>query len=161
MDIAEMTRDLEIALLTSEGVITSEIEELMNKIEKDKNIDKTLSWLLKKYESAEALVKTRKEKLDLVKNKVETATNSVEYWKKQIDFVLSQNKLENITVDEYDLSYRLSKAVEIYNDELIPKDFINTKIQETFDKIRIKKALEDGSDVPGAVLKTNKNLQIK
>ena len=41
------------------------------------------------------------------------------------------------------------------------KEYIKEKIELTPDKNAIKKAIESGSDIPGALLVTKQNLQIK
>lgn len=61
-----------------------------------------------------------------------------------------------------DLFFRPSKFVQITDDSLIPEEYLIVKDPETsISKAMIKKAIEAGKAVPGAELKTNKNLTIR
>lgn len=61
----------------------------------------------------------------------------------------------------YKLSLRKSESVVIESQELIPKDYLTSKVVTTVDKTKIKKAIKDGLKVAGASVKESKNLQIK
>ena len=157
----DLRRELEIQLLASEGVITPEIENLLDEVMKSDHVDRTLKWLLGKYELTESLIETRKEKKSLIENKLKSSQNALLYWKNKIDTVLKDNKLKNISVDEYDLSYTKSESVEIFDENLIPKEYIKETTTTSPDKVKIKNAIKQDVIVPGAILKENNNLQIK
>jgi len=59
------------------------------------------------------------------------------------------------------ISIRTSKSVEITDLNEIPKEYIKEKIEINPDKTRIKKAIEQGEIISGALLVTKSNLQIK
>lgn len=157
----DLKRELEIQLLASEGVITPEIEKLLDEAMKSDHVDRTLKWLLGKYELTGSLIETRKEKKDLIETKLKSAQNALLYWKNKIDIVLKDNKLKNISVEEYDLYYSKSESVEILDENLIPKEYIKETTTTSPDKVKIKNAIKQDVVVPGAILKENNNLQIK
>lgn len=54
-----------------------------------------------------------------------------------------------------------AESVEIYDESLIDKKFIKTKVEETISKTDIKNAIKNGEEVQGARLVRNTRLAIK
>lgn len=54
-----------------------------------------------------------------------------------------------------------AESVEIYDETLIDKKFIKTKVEETISKTDIKNAIKKGEEVQGARLVRNTRLAIK
>lgn len=54
-----------------------------------------------------------------------------------------------------------AESVEIYDESLIDKKFIKTKVEETISKTDIKNAIKNGEEVQGARLIRNTRLAIK
>jgi DNA repair exonuclease SbcCD ATPase subunit len=52
-------------------------------------------------------------------------------------------------------------SLDVFDPNLIPKDFIKIDVVEEIDKARVKEALKNGLDVPGAKLKSGTTLIIK
>ena len=59
------------------------------------------------------------------------------------------------------ISYRRSEKVEVLDEKLIPKAYINKKVELKPDLTAIKEAIKNGKKVKGAELVSNLNLQIK
>ena len=74
---------------------------------------------------------------------------------------LAVDHFGNFETGLHKISNRISKSVEVTDSNLLPKEYIKEKIELTPDKNAIKKAIESGSDIPGALLVTKSNLQIK
>jgi hypothetical protein len=72
--------------------------------------------------------------------------------------VFGQDKVENATMR---LSLRHTTATEVDDIDQIPAEFKTTKVEVVADKTAIKKAIQQGEDVPGAHLVENVSLQIK
>lgn len=72
--------------------------------------------------------------------------------------VFSQDKVENATMR---LSLRHSTATEVDDLDQLPSEYKTTKVEVVADKTAIKKAIQQGEDVPGAHLVENVSLQIK
>lgn len=70
----------------------------------------------------------------------------------------SRPKIETPSVR---LFLRHSTATEIDDLEKVPNLYKTTKVEQVADKTAIKKAIQDGVDVPGAHLIDNVSLQIK
>jgi hypothetical protein len=161
MNANTLQQEIEVLLLMSEGEITPEIDDLMKLQLKAENLEQNIAWLLVKYEINESLLKSRTDRLETVKKKVETAKRSSEYWKNKIAEELVRNDLPSLKLKEYDLFFRKSESVQIYSEEDIPTKFIKEKIEKSPDKIAIKDAIKAGETVPGAQLDIKENLQIK
>lgn len=113
------------------------IKDLENDID---SIDKEIARL-------NAFKKSRSKTADRLK---ETLSNAMQLF--QIE------KLESPTLK---ISFRKSESVEVENADLVDAKFTNSKLVTTVDKTKIKDAIKAGETVIGAVLKQNKNLQIK
>lgn len=72
--------------------------------------------------------------------------------------VLDHPKVESPSVR---LFLRHTTATEVDDVTKLPDEFVTTKIEDVPDKAAIKKALQEGRDVPGAHLVENVSLQIK
>jgi hypothetical protein len=72
--------------------------------------------------------------------------------------VFGQEKVENGTLR---LSLRRTTATEVDDLDQVPQFFKTTKVETVADKTAIKKAIQDGIEVPGAHLVENVSLQIK
>lgn len=80
---------------------------------------------------------------------------------KQIDYLLKLFKIEKMQTEINELSYRKSEAVVFTDEEVIPAEYKKEKITISVDKAEIKKALKAWTEVPGAMIETRQNLQIK
>lgn len=80
---------------------------------------------------------------------------------KQIDYLLKLFKIEKMQTEINELSYRKSEAVVFTDEEAIPAEYKKEKIMISVDKTEIKKALKAWTEVPGAIIETRQNLQIK
>lgn len=72
--------------------------------------------------------------------------------------VFGHDKVENATMR---LSLRHSTATEVDDLDQLPAEYKTTKVEVVADKTAIKKAIQEGEDVPGAHLVENVSLQIK
>ena len=72
--------------------------------------------------------------------------------------VFGHDKVENATMR---LSLRHSTATEVDDLDQLPAEYKTTKVEVVADKTAIKKAIQQGEDVPGAHLVENVSLQIK
>ena len=80
---------------------------------------------------------------------------------KQIDYLLKLFQIEKMQTEINELSYRKSEAVIFTDEEAIPAEYKKEKLTISVDKTEIKKAIKAWTEVPGAVIETRQNLQIK
>jgi hypothetical protein len=67
----------------------------------------------------------------------------------------------NFETGLHKISNRISKSVEVTDYNQLPKEYLKEKIEISADKTAIKKAIESGVNISGALLVTKSNLQIK
>ena len=87
--------------------------------------------------------------------------NNAKYIKSRLE-----NSLLNLGIMKFDnpkfvIGFRKSVKVEIKDENLIPKEFMKTKISVEPSKKEIADALKNGQDVAGAYLMESQNIQIK
>ena len=114
-------------------------------------------------QNIEADAKALKEAEDRIKSRRIIIENKVKRLNEYVRFNLDQSGIPKIERPEFRLSLRKGvEVVEIKDESIVPKDFINTKIIKSVDKKSAAKALKDGQQIPGLSLKRNKpNLVIK
>ena len=59
------------------------------------------------------------------------------------------------------VSFRKSESVNIIDIDALPKEYITVKTTEMPDKTAIKRAIKEGTEITGAELVINQNLQIR
>jgi hypothetical protein len=74
---------------------------------------------------------------------------------------MTENNEKEISSPRYCAKIRDSKATEIYDDKILPPEYIVGKTTYAPDKTAIKKAIEAGQDVAGARIVINHNLKLE
>ncbi len=74
---------------------------------------------------------------------------------------MTENNEKEISSPRYCAKIRDSKATEIYDDKILPPEFIVGKTTYAPDKTAIKKAIEAGNEVAGARIVINHNLKLE
>ena len=93
----------------------------------------------------------------LKKHHDRTAQNLKSY----LSYNLHKMGKDKLETEKFRLSFRKSESVEIVDGSLISDEYKSIKMVEVVDKMEIKKAIKEGKEVKGAILKTTNNLQIK
>lgn len=74
---------------------------------------------------------------------------------------MMENNEKELSSARYCAKIRNSKATEVYDESIIPSDYLIEKTTYAPDKKAIKEAIESGKEVAGAMIITNHNLQIE
>lgn len=109
---------------------------------------------------------------DLILNGVDNEIKRLQAFKKSIKtkkdgclkyvkWVMEKDDIKKLETPIGNFSFRKSESIKIIDDKLIPEEFMKEKTTVTPDKIAIKKALNNGETIQGAVVEYNNNLQIK
>ena len=126
-------------------------------LERDQKLDNIGAYI----KNLDAEAKAIKDEMDALKKRLDSKKNKIERLKAYVaDDLMAHGdaKKESARVV---FSFRKSKAVEITDETLLPKDFIITKTETKPDKVEIKHAIDAGKEVPGAELVERQSLQIK
>ena len=105
-----------------------------------------------------AAAKAEKERLADLQKFYENTYNRLDNALKTAMVATGHDKVETPTMR---LSLRHSTATEVDDLDQLPAEFKTTKVEVVADKTAIKKAIQQGEDVPGAHLVENVSLQIK
>ena len=105
-----------------------------------------------------AAAKAEKERLAALQKFYENTCNRLDNALKTAMVATGHDKVETPTMR---LSLRHSTATEVDDLDAIPDEYKTTKVEVVADKAAIKKAIQQGEDVPGAHLVENVSLQIK
>lgn len=103
----------------------------------------------------------REQKERYAKRLQETMDNVIKHRINNIDEDFDGCNKWKIDDPKVRLSFRRSEKVEIINPDVIPKAYINKKVELKPDLNAIKEAIKNGKKVKGAELVNNLNLQIK
>jgi hypothetical protein len=104
------------------------------------------------------MLKAEKERIDKY---LQREIKSRDYLKRVLLASMQIRDITKINNLSLKISIRESSAVDVLNIAQLDEKFLNKKETITPDKVGIKKAIEQGEVVEGAVLVTNYNLQIK
>lgn len=142
------------------GELTPEIEELLNANTEALQLKASnIAFVVRKMALEEDNINSEIERL---KAMLKSKTNSKERLRGYLKSNMEQIGVTEIRCDLITIRLQNSKSsIEILDKGLIPKKFLNRKIDYTPDKNAIKEALESGAKVKGAELKENKSLVIK
>ena len=156
-DIKERYRELAEKLCEQGGEGTEEDFAELDGIDKDfTEKANNYAGVIKELEAeSKALKDAEKSFKERAERKAKTAEKLRERLKSAME-LMDKEKVETINAV---ISFRRSQSVEIVSAEEIPEAFIKASYE--VDKAAIKEAMKKGENVAGAVLKENKNLQIK
>lgn len=166
-NLTEQGSKLEEMIENSINWETGEVDENYDKlIELKKEINalvvnkgKDLIYVLRKQDNyAEAIDEEIKRLQALKKSYAKKKENLSNY----IKMCMIANNIKAIETSVGKLSVvNNAESVEIYDENLIDKKFIKTKVEETISKTDIKNAIKNGEEVQGARLVRNTRLAIK
>lgn len=141
----------------NDGELTPEILERIQFVE-ERFDEKAANYALviKTYEDNSDILAKEIKRLQELKKREDS---KVELLKQRIKEAMIQFGLEKVETPMMKISFRKSTAVEILDENAIEAKY--SKFSTTPDKVAIKKALEAGEQVLGAVLVENQNIQIK
>jgi hypothetical protein len=142
----------------NEGLIPDSL--LRELVEKEMGAIASITKMCKYIRHLEMYEKTCKDEETRIKDLRAKATMRRENIKRHMTpFVKDKGKF---TAGTFQLSVRKSEFVML-NESFADEDYMIQKPPPPPqpDKMKIKKALKDGEKIPGALLKTNDNLQIK
>ena len=101
-------------------------------------------------------LKTEKKRLDGLQKFQQNIVNRLEN-----SLSVAVDIFGDIEVGLHTIKHRTSTQVQIEDQDLLPVGYLVKKLTVTPDKMAIKKALQQGEEIKGCSLITNKNLSIK
>lgn len=147
-------------LIENGGEVTEEIENEIQ-ISKDQLQTKGVCYgfIYKQLEAENTVIDNEIERLTKMKA---SRSNSMNRLKTNLATAMQVFEVEKLETPLIKICFQNSKSVGIEDLALLDNKYKKTSIPVvSADKVAIKKALEAGETVVGAVLNTNKNIQIK
>ena len=117
--------------------------------------------IIKALRQQEAYIETVDAEIERLKAVKERIKKGIEGFKHYIKYNMVQMDIKKIETPLGNLTISQTTATDVYDKALIPKKFLKPKIEYNPVKADIKKALQNGEEVPGARLVVNTNLNIK
>jgi hypothetical protein len=119
---------------------------------------KSLNYVhyIKKLESDLELVKVYEDQLKAFKNRKEKLMERL-----KDSLLVAVEEFGDIETEIFKVTTRKSESVEVIQDLDIPMFYYTQKTTTVLDKVRVKEALKKGEEIPGVILRQNKNLSIK
>lgn len=151
MAIDEETGEVKDAALLEElqqGIETTLMEKSADIVKYYKNRDSLIESIDKEIKRLQELKKIGEKKQDSFKN--------------YIKMCMEKMGVKKIETSNGNISLRKTpESVELIDEEIIPEKFKTTIQLEKISKTDIKKALQEGEEVPGATLKRGMSINIK
>ena len=152
--------------LEANGIAPEEVPELKKVAEdlvaKSQNEAKPfIEWKLKQRQDSMIFINGLDAEIKRLMELKSSHDRKIASVDKQIDYLLKLFKIEKMQTEINELSYRKSEAVVLTDEAVIPAKFKKEKLTISVDKTEIKKAIKAWTEVPGAMIETRQNLQIK
>lgn len=156
----EITREYElIAEQLETGELTPELEKSLAITQEELQTKAVkLGFVIKQFDIEVDAIANEIKRLQALKKAKENAKERI---KDNIANAMLTYGIEKVEIPTLKLSFRESKSIEVLDLKELPAIYKIHKITESADKKAIKDSIEAGSDVKGARLVVNQNLQIK
>jgi hypothetical protein len=138
----EMSDDLHEAYINSRDELNNKAKAYIYVIRNKENL---ISNIDAEIDRLKEMKKRTENEIDRIKNYLSMAVDT----------------FGNFETGLHKISNRISKSVEVTDYNQLPKEYLKEKIEISADKTAIKKAIESGENISGALLVTKSNLQIK
>lgn len=117
--------------------------------------------IIKSFKNSEAMLNGVDEEIKRLQALKKSISNQINSRKEYIVRNMEMMGITKIETELGNLSLRKSKSVNIYDESLIDKKFIEIETKEKISKTEIKKAIEAGEHVQGANIVEKNSLNIK
>lgn len=139
------------------GEVTPEQEQALQ-IRREELQAKSINYVhyIKKLERDLELVNVYKEQLEAFKKRKERLIEKL-----KDSLLVAVENFGDIEAEIFKITTRKSESVEVISEAEIPMHYYESKVVKTLSKTKLKEAIKSGEEIPGVVLKQNKNLAIK
>lgn len=118
----------------------------------------SIGMIIKESRAMAKLIKEEEQALAARRKTLENNVTWLENYLTENFRAVGQTKLETQKVK---ISFRPSKSVEILDEAMVPDEYKVQKITSSISKTLISDAINAGTEVPGAVIVTHDNIQVK
>lgn len=160
-DITAEMAQVEKAIYDTLNPETGEVNGDLTEIYKNLQIaqEEKLKGYIAVIEKSDDIVKLGQNKIEQIEKIIDRHKSLQERLRNTLAQVLEVGKKYDLGL--HSIGWRKSEAIEIENEDALPKEFIKEKVTYSPDKTLIKQAIKAGKEVAGARLVERNNLQIK
>lgn len=123
----------------------------------DTKVDNIVSYV----KNLSVLVNALKEQEKTLAERRKAKEKKIESLKSYLSDALAVAGRDRFENAKHAVSFRNSQSVKVYDEELLPTQYVITKLEKKPDLAAIKKAIKAGDEVGGAIVETHRNIQIK
>lgn len=120
----------------------------------------SIASYIKNLEAEEIAISNAMDEMRLRKDRLAKKSQSLSDY---LQFNLQSLSINEIETSPY-FKIRLKKcpvSVDVFDESLLPSEFLREKVVVSVDKIKLKETLNEGVEVPGATLQRKIKLEIK
>ena len=142
---------------------TGEVKDdgVIDILEQELQLQTKGAGIIKSFKNSEAMLNGVEEEIKRLQALKKSISNQINSKKEYIVRNMEMMGITKIETELGNLSLRKSKSVNIYDESLIDKKFIEIETKEKISKTEIKKAIEAGENVQGANIVEKNSLNIK
>ena len=164
-EITSEMRALDVVLLSCIDEETGEVKDdgVIDILEQELKLQLQTkgAGIIKSFKNSEAMLNGVDEEIKRLQALKKSISNQINSRKEYIVRNMEMMGITKIETELGNLSLRKSKSVNIYDESLIDKKFIEIETKEKISKTEIKKAIEAGENVQGANIVEKNSLNIK
>lgn len=151
--------DLASQLIEAGGEATEEMEQALAINQQNLETKATnYGFVIKQLDAETEMIDAEIKRLQALKS---SRNKTIDRLKDAVSKAMDLYEIEEVKTPVLKINFRKSESIEIEDESLLSTEFLETKTTITPNKTKIKEAIKKGEFVVGAVLKSNKNLQIK
>ena len=139
------------------GSLFNEVSELVENEKPEADKDKEFEEKVQLYKGLMVLKSKLEHQIKPLADSLKLVTYDMDELERQIDESLTERGIKKIENDGLQFSYRSSTSTVITDESLLP----DSMFRKVPDALLVKKAIQMGTPVEGAYLRTTKNLQVK
>jgi len=163
MKLFEITNEFENVFnqINEDGEITQEMLDNIDALQED-FADKAVSVAayIKNIEAEAAAIKSA---MDSMKQREARLNKQAESLKEYLQFNMQRLSVNEIKTSPH-FKIKLKQcppSVDVFDEAQVPEDYWREKVVLSIDKIKLKEALNEGLEIPGATIHRNIKLEIK
>ncbi len=165
-ELTEEERKLNDLFLAAIDEETGEIKdsEVLDELEAEFKTALTnkSAGIIKAIREQEEKINGTENEIKRLQNLKASRTKVLERFKDYIKFNLKNMDIKKVETSLGTISLRVNPpSTDIFDESILPKKFFKEKVTYTASKTDIKKALQNGEEVPGARLVINTSLTVK
>lgn len=140
-----------------DAALLEELQQGIGTTLKEKSAD-----IVKYYKNRDSLVESIDKEIKRLQELKKIGEKKQDSFKNYIKMCMEKMGVKKIETSNGNISLRKTpESVELIDEEIIPEKFKTTVQLEKISKTDIKKALQEGEEVPGATLKRGMSISIK